>query len=383
MSELEEYEFESATEHIPSRTLLHGTDSTQKQVNIEKWVHQRIHEWATHQNKRMTQGVVSYECFLFAYDEMQDEFDQIEARLNKTLAQNGISVRAMNGLRWAKKSKIQKQMQDIADPHETKQRVRIWIPTKIQEQASWERKWGSRLGDAVVDLYSSVYTERLDRIEVKRELLNYLDSEIEPEHPVAQAVVELDDAQYDIPDRLQAGFNTDEYHIQSPDDYKTISDSLRTWDERHKAMRSLYNNVANIGINALTGLAVDSHRKVNKSKYARRRVREMEDKFEEVDFTSLEDEETGEQETLAERMDNAEKAGVTIPTMYQYADRVESREDKLDLVGLAVSNSEDDKILVDDIVYGLRKCELEVNEEDISDIPIVLGVGDDGVIHQK
>lgn len=383
MSELEEYEFNSATEHIPSRTLLHGTDSTQKQVSMERWVHQRINEWATRQNRRMTQGVVSYECFLFAYDEMQDEFDQIEEQLSKTLAQNGIDIQALDGLRWAEKSEIRRQMQDIPEAHETKDRVRIWIPTRIQEQASWRRKWGSRLGDAIVDIYSSVYAERLDRIEVKRELISYLELEAEPEHPVARAVVGVDDAQYDIPDHLQAGFNAEEYDVQSPDDYRTISHNLRTWDERHKAMRSLYNNVANIGLEALTRLAVSSHRQVNKRKYAKRRVCEMEDKFEEVEFGSKEDEETEKQETLAERMDDSEKAEVSIPTIYQYADRVESKEDKLDLIGLAIKNSEDERVLVEDIQFGLRKCELDVDGEDISEIPIVLRVDDDGVIHER
>jgi hypothetical protein len=121
---------------------------------------------------------------------------------------------------------------------------------------------------------------------VKRELIDYLDSEVEPEHPVARAVVGVDDPQYHIPDHLQAGFSAEEYDIQSPDDYRAIADTLRKWDERHEAMRSLYNNVANIGLNALAGLVVDSHRRVNKTKYAKRRVREMEDKFDEVEFGS-------------------------------------------------------------------------------------------------
>jgi hypothetical protein len=82
-------------------------------------------------------------------------------------------------------------------------------------------------------------------------------------------------------------------------------------------------------------------------------------------------------------MDNSEKAEVSIPTLHQYADRVESREDKLDLVGLAIRNSEDERVLVEDIQYVMRKCELDVDEEDISEIPIILRVDDDGVIHEK
>jgi hypothetical protein len=107
----------------------------------------------------------------------------------------------------------------------------------------------------------------------------------------------------------------------------------------------------------------------------------MEEKFEEVEFGSSTN--NGGQETLAERMDDSEKINVSIATMYQYADRVESRKDKLDLIGLAVSNSEEKRIHVDDIVFGLRKCELEADKGDIADVPVVFYVDTEGVIHTK
>lgn len=375
------YEFESSVEQIPSRTLLHGTDSTEKRVNMDRWVHQRLAEWSNERNRRMTQGVVAYECLLFSYDEMEDEIDCMEHRLNKQLSHRGVNVQALNGLRRNEREEVQSEMEDITNPHKTQERIRIWLPKRIQQQASWGRNWGERIGEAIVDVYSSVYSDRYDRLRAKRELVRHLDSDVEPDHSVARAVVGLDEVQYNIPDHLQAGVQEEEYDVESPDGYRAIADNLNKWRERHKAMRSLYNNVENIGLDALAGLAVDSHQKVRKRSYARRKVRRMEEKFEEVEFGSSAN--NGGQETLAERMDDSEKVNVSIATMYQYADRVESREDKLDLIGLAVSNSEEKRIHVDDIVFGLRKCELEADKGDIADVPVVFYVDTEGVIHTK
>lgn len=381
MSYATNYEFESSVERIPSRTLLHGTDSTEKRVNMDRWVHQRLAEWSNERNRRMTQGVVAYECLLFSYDEMEDEIDRMEHRLNKQLSHRGVNVQTLDGLRRGEREKVRNEMEDIPNPYKTQERIRIWLPERIQQQASWERNWGERIGEAIVDVYSSVYSDRYDRLRAKRELVRHLDSDVEPDHSVARAVVGLDEVQYDIPDHLQAGVQEDEYDVESPDEYRAIAGNLSRWRERHKAMRSLYNNVASIGLNALAGLAVDSHQKIRKHGYARRKIRRMEEKFEEVKFGSSAN--NGGQETLAERMDDSEKINVSIGTMYQYADRVESREDKLDLIGLAVSNSEEKRIHVDDIVFGLRKCELEADKGDIADVPVVFHVDTEGVIHTK
>jgi hypothetical protein len=327
----------------------------------------------------MTQGVVAYECLLFSYDEMEDEIDRMEHHLNRQLSHRGVNVQALDGLRWNERDEVRNEMEDIANPYKTQERIRIWLPERIQQQSSWGRNWGERIGEAIVDVYSSVYSDRYDRLEAKRELVRHLDSDVEPDHSVARAVVGLDEVQCDIPDHLQAGVQEEEYDVESPDDYRTIADNLNRWYGRHKAMRSLYNNVENIGLDALAGLAVDSHQKIRKHSYARRKVRRMEEKFEEVEFGSSTN--NGGQETLAERMDDSEKINVSIATMYQYADRVESRKDKLDLIGLAVSNSEEKRIHVDDIVFGLRKCELEADKGDIADVPVVFYVDSEGIIH--
>lgn len=381
MSQTANYEFQSSVEQIPSRTLLHGTESTEKRVNMDRWVHQRLAEWSDKRNRRMTQGVVAYECLLFSNDEMEDEIDHIEYRLNERLSHRGVNVQALNSLRWSERERMQTRMQDITNPYETKERTRVWLPERIQQQASWGRNWGERIGEAIVDVYSSVYADRYDRLRVKRELLGHLDEGAEPTHFIARAVIGLDEAQFDIPDHLQAGCQEDEYDIESPDGYRGVADSLNKWRERHKAMRSLYNNVANIGLNALAKLAVNSHQKIREHSYAKRKVRQMEEKFEEVEFGSS----TGDdqQKPLAKRMDDRQKLGVLIPTMYRYADRVRSREDKLDLIGLAISNSEEERIHVDDVSYGLEKCKLEADKDDINDVPVVFYVDGDGFIHTK
>lgn len=139
MSSIIKNGFESEVEQIPSRTLLHGTDSTEKRVNMDRWVHQRLAEWSNKHNRRMTQGVVAYECLLFAYGEMEDEIDNIEYQLNKQLAHRGVNVKALDGLRWSKKDSIRDEMQRISNPHETHERVRVWLPERIQKQASWLR----------------------------------------------------------------------------------------------------------------------------------------------------------------------------------------------------------------------------------------------------
>ena len=145
-------EFESSVERIPSRTLLHGTESTEKRENVDRWVHQRLDEWSNERNRRMTQGVVAYECLLFSHDEMEDEIDRMEHRLNKQLSHRGINVQALDGLRWRKFEEVRNEMEDITNPYETQERISVWLPERIQQQASWGRYWGKRIGEAIVDV---------------------------------------------------------------------------------------------------------------------------------------------------------------------------------------------------------------------------------------
>ena len=105
----------------------------------------------------------------------------------------------------------------------------------------------------------------------------------------------------------------------------------------------------------------------------------MEEKFEEVEFDSFQ-ETTEEQKPLIQRLDDSEKDSIEIPNVHQFADRINSRADKLDLIGLAILNEGGNSVLVEDVEYGLKMCDLEADESDIEDVPIVEGV-DDGVIH--
>ncbi len=116
----------------------------------------------------------------------------------------------------------------------------------------------------------------------------------------------------------------------------------------------------------LTNLVVDSHQKIRKQSYARRKVRLMEEKLEKVELDSVQ-ETTEEQKPLIQRLDDSEKDSIEIPSIQEFTDRINSRADKLDLIGLAILNEGGNSVLVEDVEYGLNMCDLdlEVDESDI------------------
>jgi hypothetical protein len=92
----------------------------------------------------------------------------------------------------------------------------------------------------------------------------------------------------------------------------------------------------------------------------------MEEKLEKVELDSVQ-ETTEEQKPLIQRLDDSEKDSIEIPSIQEFTDRINSRADKLDLIGLAILNEGGNSVLVEDVEYGLNMCDLdlEVDESDI------------------
>ena len=246
----------------------------------------------------MTQGIVAYECLLFTFDCFEDEYDRMEEQLDEQLRLEDVDVAALNLLERADTDTIEEEMKSIEDAQETRERIRIWLPERIEKQADWSRGWGEKLGEAVVSLYASVYADRLDRVACKRDILQYVRDGQELSHSVAQELVKQES---DILDQS----NEDSYRIETVEDYHQIAGRLDNWHtDRYPALRSLYHSVSSIGKDAIVNLVCEAH-KINDTDYASRRINEFEDEYEEIEFGEVAENEGKEKESLQDRVDEA------------------------------------------------------------------------------
>lgn len=317
MSEYE-YEYESNVHEIPTRTLLHGTDSTEKRVNMPKWVHQRLREWSELRNRRMTQGVVAYECLLFEYDCFTDEYDRMENHLNEQLRLEDVDVESLDSLTHTGEESIEEGMKSVEDAEETRERIRIWLPESIEEQADWSRGWGEKLGQAVVSVYASDYMDRLDRIDCKKDILQYARTGEEPSHSVAEMVV-------DEHSEIIGESDEDTYRVETVEDYKGIAGNLDYWQtDRYPALRSLYHSVGSISRDALVRLVCEAH-DISDTDHARRKISEFEDEYEDVDFG--EDDSVEEEDDSVELSDVVEDEGLKVAIHRFVEDNFKSKRD--------------------------------------------------------
>ncbi|MDL0145780.1 hypothetical protein PNP83_12270 [Halobacterium salinarum] len=143
--------------------------------------------------KSMTKGLNAFEALFFANEEYTDSFTETENFVDSQLSSIA-SVKLVRALQKIKKTDLVVD----TDDDEMQEYVNVHLPQDfVNNQLKVHRGIGEHIADAVVDLAESAYTDRLDRIECKREIYQYIDDGTYPSHPVAQAVVKGDDSRFD------------------------------------------------------------------------------------------------------------------------------------------------------------------------------------------
>lgn len=249
----------------PDATYLDGVDSNKKRVSVDRWIRYTIKRWAKTRNKKMTQGVLTYELLLFNYDELNDEIDEMESMLNEELSEYNVPIDELDSLSWTDEASVMENL--IGEFSESNEdgdstdsvKMRLWLPERVLSDCPWERGWGDRIETAILRTYASVFTDRLDRIAIKRQLNDYLRSGVEPTTHVARVITGNDDSEeIDVSDDLRAAFTAS---VTSPFEYeqKANAGELTQWSERFDALAELVNSAGPTHRDALVRTVEEAH----------------------------------------------------------------------------------------------------------------------------
>jgi hypothetical protein len=91
------------------------------------------------------------------------------------------------------------------------ERVNLHLPVSLTTQTDMRRGWGKLIDESVSVLSASVFNDRFDRVQCKKELVRCMeDNRITPDHWYAKAIVS------DNPEELDVNFSTvDDYDLEA------------------------------------------------------------------------------------------------------------------------------------------------------------------------
>lgn len=188
---------------IVNETIYLNTESERKQPTMPFWTY----KWLKKDNDEvMSKGVKAYEALLFANEEYEDSATDFEEFVDDRL----VSLASHSLVEAVEKIKLEKATRNVVeyavnhadiDSDERADHVNIHLPTDLIEQLTVNRGLGDHIADAVYTLVESAYSDRMDRIECKEELVKFLEDERRtPSHEVVRAIVEGDSREYLVED---------------------------------------------------------------------------------------------------------------------------------------------------------------------------------------
>jgi hypothetical protein len=174
-----------------TETLYRDVESTRKQLKMPEETYELL---KSGDNKGVTKGVVAYESLLFHFEEYEDSLSQIESRINDeldthhpSLSQTLDKIKKFSVSSGSVSGDELKQVENV----NYMEQVNIHLPEILEEQLVVQRGVGDHIAEAVRALEHSVFSDRMDRITAKEEVLEYIEEggEYNPDHVVAQSIV--------------------------------------------------------------------------------------------------------------------------------------------------------------------------------------------------
>lgn len=208
------------------QTLYLNEESDRKQLTMEKRAYEHL---KTDEDETATKSMKAYEAILFHFDEYRDAIDDYEDRVDDELIDIGTSEF------HSVLEKISSQKDSVTDDEKEKvSHVNIHLPESLVEQFTFNRYLGRKIQESVYDIESSAYQDRLDRIQCKEQVIEYIkDNRKLPSHDIARSIVEGESELYDVAQahELLTDITGNESSIEIEDQLK-ISDELYIDDLR-------------------------------------------------------------------------------------------------------------------------------------------------------
>ena len=203
-------------------TVIKSAQADVKQISVDEQAYDVVSEMAQKSNKKYSQGVIVYEYLMLTHSEYTDEISDYENIVNEKLKSHDIDPEVIDEVQW--KDGIEFEEED------SKKQVRFWLPTNVKHQTD-NRQWSDTINKSIKQGVNTIFFDRLDRIEAKRQINKYLANNTDPENKRAKKIIkESDDV--DIPDELTIDTVTKE-DIETVGDYVDYADDVcQDWDDR-------------------------------------------------------------------------------------------------------------------------------------------------------
>lgn len=187
-----------------STTLSVSGDSTEKQLEVPNPVYHTLRETAEQQNKEFSQGKIVYEVLNFSRDSpVSDDLSGAEELVDDRLVTVG-SQALLDAVESLSRGVVgARVLADSVPANKDEDGVKSAVGIRLPD-AAWEdvytvrkRSIGFWLEDFFVEFVESPYTSRTDRMEFKRDLINYIHGE-GASHRVLEAVVQPEESEMEL-----------------------------------------------------------------------------------------------------------------------------------------------------------------------------------------
>lgn len=132
----------------------------------------------------MTKGLKAYEALLFAFDDYSDSLSEIENDLDEEIESlsSEAFLETVQEIKYTEERVSEQSNKKVED-------VNVHLPVSLAENLTESWGIGYHIGDAVDEIHASVWDDRLDRMETKRDLIRVLDG-ADPETDLVEDILE-------------------------------------------------------------------------------------------------------------------------------------------------------------------------------------------------
>lgn len=176
------------------KTLYKNEESTRKRLTMAK----PAYEWLkSDNNASMTKGLKLYEVISYSLDSEVDYIDTLEGEVDDKLA----DLSSEDFVKSLQKIKSQNNFEDITGgPNvEDVKYVNVHIPDTFDQEVD-SYGLGRQAEDAIQFFIESPFQSRMDRMECKKDLIQYIQFDRDPSHLVAVAIVRGQSEVVDVQD---------------------------------------------------------------------------------------------------------------------------------------------------------------------------------------
>jgi hypothetical protein len=227
-----------------SSTLSRQEETTERSLKLPNFVYFGLRDASRKQNKEFTKGKLLYEILHFdgekpCTDEITPVEEFVDDRLSDLAGEHlsdlldKIKIIDVDGKQQL--SSLVPSNLEAEDDHENQVRVRLPNPTWEQIHTERERYLGKWITSSLIKMQESAFNSRMERINTKREIAEYLDGSLDIEDiesEVAQACVTGDSDRFTDVSRVHS-IITDETGTGLPDG-ATVADMEEMTDKEWK-----------------------------------------------------------------------------------------------------------------------------------------------------